>query len=116
MKLSISADVYIKEKIDFEVLWWLRMMSRAVRVSAATLLENWTDIRKLLELVMQQVFRCPEAAELTTMILELILQGLTSIEYINADRRAKFAQPFERYLPIRHWLFESDKENYEFRW
>ncbi|PAV68602.1 hypothetical protein WR25_09442 [Diploscapter pachys] len=109
-------EVYIKEKIDFEVIWWLRMMSRAVRVSAATLLENWTDIRKLFELVIQQVWRCPEATQLTTLILESVLQGLTSIEFINLDRRAKFDQPFERYLPIRHWAFEFDKENYEFRW
>ena len=116
MKLSISAEVYIKEKVDFEVIWWLRMMSRAVRVSAATLLENWTDIRKLFELVIQQVWRCPEATQLTTLILESVLQGLTSIEFINLDRRAKFDQPFERYLPIRHWAFEFDKENYEFRW
>ncbi|PAV61364.1 hypothetical protein WR25_26372 [Diploscapter pachys] len=112
----MTPEVYLEEKVDFNVIWWMTMASRVVKVTGKTLVDNWDEVKKMLDLVMP-LMKCSQAAEKTTKIMDNVLEALTSVYLVvGVNRRAQFDQPLEQYLPIRHWANHLDKKTYKPVW
>ncbi|EYB92924.1 hypothetical protein Y032_0188g1139 [Ancylostoma ceylanicum] len=113
---TISIETYSEEKVDFQVIWWLSMADRVLKVPSSYLLENWAEVRALLELVLP-LKKCTLATEKATAILESVLEGLCSIYLLESPtRRANADKSLEEALAIRHWSATVDKKTWQPQW
>lgn len=116
LQQSISTETYSEEKVDFQVIWWLSMADRVLKAPAAYLLENWAEVRGLLELVLP-LKRCTLATEKSAAILESVLESLCSIYLLESPtRRANADKGLEEVLAIRHWSATVDKKTWQPVW
>ncbi|KAK6754916.1 hypothetical protein RB195_013722 [Necator americanus] len=116
LQQTISIETYSEEKVDFQVIWWLSMADRVLKVPASFLLENWVEVRGLLDLVLP-LKKCTLATEKATAILESILEGLCSIYLLESPtRRANADKNLEDALAIRHWSATVDKKTWQPQW
>ncbi|CAB3398985.1 unnamed protein product [Caenorhabditis bovis] len=113
---SITPEFFTDEKVDFSVLWWLTLASKVVKVHPDYLINNWAEIRTLLDLVMPYK-KCSIATEKCNAIYEFLLEQLTSIQLISMARRGDlFDLPSDQFLPVRHWSAPVDKKTWNPVW
>ncbi|KAK6030937.1 hypothetical protein OSTOST_02917 [Ostertagia ostertagi] len=101
LQQCICNETYSEEKVDFQVIWWLSMADRVLKAPSSYLLENWADVRAVLELVLP-LKKCTLATEKAAAILESVLEGLCSIYLLESPtRRANADKNLEDALAIR---------------
>ncbi|WKY10968.1 hypothetical protein Q1695_002929 [Nippostrongylus brasiliensis] len=116
LQQCITVETYSEEKVDFQVIWWLSMADRVLKAPSAYLLENWSEVRALLELVLP-LKKCTLATEKSAAILESVLEGLCSIYLLESPtRRANADKNLEDDLAIRHWSATVDKKTWNPQW
>ncbi|KJH41163.1 HEAT repeat protein [Dictyocaulus viviparus] len=102
LQQCISAETYSEEKVDFQIIWWLSMADRVLKAPANYIVENWSDVRELLELVLP-LKKCTLATEKSAAIMESVLESLCSIYLLESPtRRANADRSLEETLPIRY--------------
>ncbi|CAD6193666.1 unnamed protein product [Caenorhabditis auriculariae] len=112
----ITPEVFTEEKVDFHVIWWLSMASRIVKVRSDILLENWTQIRAMVDLVMP-LMKCTLASEKAFGVLDSVLEQLCSVYILpGAQRRINYDKPLDEYLAIRHWAAPIDNKTWQPSW
>ncbi|VDK58727.1 unnamed protein product [Cylicostephanus goldi] len=92
------------------------MADRVLKAPSQYLLENWDEVRGLLEIVLP-LKKCTLATEKATAILESVLEGLCSIYLLESPtRRANADKSMEEDLAIRHWSATVDKKTWQPQW
>ncbi|XGW03770.1 hypothetical protein V3C99_015156 [Haemonchus contortus] len=116
LQQCICIETYAEEKVDFQVIWWLSMTDRVLKAPSSYLLENWADVRAVLELVLP-LKKCTLATEKAAAIFESVLEGLCSIYLLESPtRRANADKSLEDALAIRHWSATVDKKTWHPQW
>ncbi|VDM54378.1 unnamed protein product [Angiostrongylus costaricensis] len=116
LQQCISVETYSEEKVDFQVIWWLSMTDRVLKAPANHILENWSAVRELLELVLP-LKKCTLATVVSFALLIFVLESLCSIYLLESPtRRANADKSMEETLAIRHWSATVDKKTWCPQW
>uniref|UniRef100_A0A914WJL6 Proteasome activator Blm10 mid region domain-containing protein n=1 Tax=Plectus sambesii TaxID=2011161 RepID=A0A914WJL6_9BILA len=115
LRAAVSEDTHTEEEVDSAVIWYIVLASQLVRVSGAQIVRFRAEILELLSLVMP--LKCRQAHDIACTLLENVLIVLTT-HYVDMHEfnRRKLDQPFEKFLPIRHWARTVDRKSWELKW
>uniref|UniRef100_A0A158P870 Proteasome activator complex subunit 4 n=1 Tax=Angiostrongylus cantonensis TaxID=6313 RepID=A0A158P870_ANGCA len=104
VKVKISIETYSEEKVDFQVIWWLSMADRVLKAPANHILENWSAVRELLELVLP-LKKCTLATVVKVLGTSITINSLI----IMILRYLQNSGPM-------HWSATVDKKTWSPQW
>uniref|UniRef100_A0A915D7Y9 Proteasome activator Blm10 mid region domain-containing protein n=1 Tax=Ditylenchus dipsaci TaxID=166011 RepID=A0A915D7Y9_9BILA len=108
-------DVFQDEEVDTSVVWYMNLCSEIIRGAPGNvLLQHRQKIEKVVNMVAN--FKSKDAFYLAGSFSQNILAALCSIYPIPKSIFELLDQPFDKYLPIRHWAKTMDKKTWSIDW
>ncbi|KAL7079669.1 hypothetical protein ACQ4LE_001115 [Meloidogyne hapla] len=105
----------LEEEVDRALIWYVTFAAELVRNSPGhIIMEN----RKLIDPFIAKIlkFKSPNIFKLVAVFAQNVLHSISAIYPIQSSLRERYDQPFDKFLPLRHWAEPINKDNWNLNW
>ncbi|CAK5017318.1 unnamed protein product [Meloidogyne enterolobii] len=105
----------LEEEVDRALIWYMTFAAELVRNSPGhIIMENKSLIDSFIGKILK--FKSPNIFKLVAVFAQNVLHCICSTYPIPSCLRTRYDQPFDKFLPLRHWAEPVNKDDWTLNW